>query len=227
MSPQKYAVKDVMLFKEMSDTEIEKALTCLRAREASYKKNEILLHAGDRTSDLGLILEGSVFIENNDFMGNRSIVTSLGRHQFFGEVFASLPQTPALVDVRAGSDCRILYLHIRSLMEESACPDLIVDKLLKNLLFISMNMNLRLTVRSFHTSPRTIRERVLAYLSTVSIESGEAYFDIPYDRQALADYLNVDRSALSKELSAMKKDGIIDYQKNHFRILVKTDPMSF
>ncbi|MEE3421004.1 MAG: Crp/Fnr family transcriptional regulator [Lachnospiraceae bacterium] len=227
MRPQKYDLNDVMLFKGMAESEIENALTCLRAREASYKKNEILLHAGDRTSDLGLILEGSVFIENNDFMGNRSIVTSLGRHQFFGEVFASLPETPALVDVRAGNDCRILYLHIRSLMEDSACPDPIVDKLLKNLLFISMNMNLRLTVRSFHTSPRTIRERVLAYLNTVSIESGETYFDIPYDRQALADYLNVDRSALSKELSAMKKDGIIDYQKNHFRILVKTDSIHF
>lgn len=96
---------------------------------------------------------------------------------------------------------------------------LVKEKLLGNLLLISMRMNLRLTVRSFHTSERTIRQRVLSYLNTVSIETGETYFDVPYDRQAMADYLNVDRSALSKELSEMRNGGIIDFQKNHFRII--------
>ena len=104
-------------------------------------------------------------------------------------------------------------------MEKEAGVSPIRTALLKNLLLISMRMNLRLTVRNFHTSEKTIRQRVLSYLNAVSIEAGETYFDIPYDRQAMADYLNVDRSALSKELGAMRQEGIIDFQKNHFRIL--------
>ena len=130
-----------------------------------------------------------------------------------------MPDTKVLVDVRAEEDSHILFLKVNCLLDENPHPKAIVNKLTKNLLRISMNMNLRLTTRNFHTSPKTIRERILAILNTYAIETGEKYFDIPYDRQALADYLNVDRSALSKELSAMKKDGLIDYQKNHFRIL--------
>lgn len=216
---EKYHLQDVLLFKGMTDDEIREAVQFLNAREENYSKNELLLHAGDRVSDLGLILEGTVFIERDGFLGNRTIVTSLDRHQFFGEVFASLPDTPALVNVRAGTDCRILYLRIRNLMKIEDSGSLVKEKLLGNLLLISMRMNLRLTVRSFHTSERTIRQRVLSYLNTVSIETGETYFDVPYDRQAMADYLNVDRSALSKELSEMRNEGIIDFQKNHFRII--------
>ena len=216
---EKNRLQDVLLFKDMKDDEISEAITLLNVREGDFSKGEILLHAGDRVPDLGLILEGTVFIEKDDFLGNRTIVTSLGRHQFFGEVLASLPDTPALVNVRAGKDCKILYLRIRNLVEKEAGVSPIRTALLKNLLLISMRMNLRLTVRNFHTSEKTIRQRVLSYLNAVSIEAGETYFDIPYDRQAMADYLNVDRSALSKELGAMRQEGIIDFQKNHFRIL--------
>ena len=99
---EKYHLQDVLLFKGMTDDEIREAVQFLNAREENYSKNELLLHAGDRVSDLGLILEGTVFIERDGFLGNRTIVTSLDRHQFFGEVFASLPDTPALVNVRAG-----------------------------------------------------------------------------------------------------------------------------
>lgn len=212
-------LNDILLFKGMTEKEISSALEFLQAHEEKYKKNEIILRAGDHTKELGLILEGAVFIESNDLWGNRSILSSLGSHQFFGEVFAMMPDTKVLVDVRAEEDSHILFLKVNCLLDENPHPKAIVNKLTKNLLRISMNMNLRLTTRNFHTSPKTIRERILAILNTYAIETGEKYFDIPYDRQALADYLNVDRSALSKELSAMKKDGLIDYQKNHFRIL--------
>lgn len=212
-------LNDVLLFKGLDEKEIENALEFLKAHEEKYKKNEIILRAGEKTKELGLILDGGVFIESNDLWGNRSILSSLGRHQFFGEVFAMMPSTKVLVDVRAEEDSDILFLKINCLLDENPHPKVIVNKLTKNLLRISMNMNLRLTTRNFHTAPKTIRERILAFLNTYAIETGEKYFDIPYDRQALADYLNVDRSALSKELSALKKDGIIDFQKNHFRIL--------
>ncbi len=212
-------LNDVLLFKGMNEKEINAALEFLKAHKEHFKKNEMILHAGDHTNELGLILSGSVFLEQNDLWGNRSILTSLETHQFFAEVFAMVPNTKILVDVTAAEDTDILFLKINCLLEENSHPKAIVNKLTQNLLRISMNMNLRLTTRNFHTSPKTIRDRILSFLNTYAIETGEKYFDIPYDRQALADYLNVDRSALSKELSSMKKEGLIDYQKNHFRIL--------
>lgn len=212
-------LNDVLLFKGMNEKEINAALEFLKAHKEHFKKNEMILHAGDHTNELGLILSGSVFLERNDFWGNRSILTSLETHQFFAEVFAMVPNTKILVDVTAAEDTDILFLKINCLLEENSHPKAIVNKLTQNLLRISMNMNLRLTTRNFHTSPKTIRDRILSFLNTYAVETGEKYFDIPYDRQALADYLNVDRSALSKELSSMKKEGLIDYQKNHFRIL--------
>lgn len=212
-------LNDVLLFRGLSKKEIASALEFLKAHEEHFKKNEMILHAGNRTQELGLILNGSVFLERNDLWGNRSILTSLEAHQFFAEVFAMVPNTKILVDVTAAEDTDILFLKINCLLEENSYPKAIVNKLTQNLLRISMNMNLRLTTRNFHTSPKTIRDRILSFLNTYAIETGEKYFDIPYDRQALADYLNVDRSALSKELSAMRKEGLIDYQKNHFRIL--------
>ena len=90
---------------------------------------------------------------------------------------------------------------------------------MSNLLTISAHKNLHLSGRSFHTSPKSIRGRVMSYLNSVSIQTGKREFDIPFDRQQLADYLNVERTALSKELGKMQKDGYFTVRKNHFLIL--------
>ena len=208
-----------MLFRGMTELEITKALQVLEAHEKSFQKGETLLIAGTITERMGLVLEGSVTIESNDAWGNRTIISHVGQGQVFAETYALLENEPMLVDVTASEDCRVLFLRsggrIQSL-KNSLEPWAL--KYITNLLTISMHKNLILSGRSFHTAPKTIRGRVMAYLNSVSLQKHSREFDIPFDRQQLADYLNLERSALSKELGKMQKDKLIFCKKNHFLI---------
>ncbi len=219
MSTDNYMLKENIIFNGMSPDEIDQALSELCAIEKAYKKNSLILRAGDITDSLGLVLFGSVTIESNDMWGNRTILSNVGEGGFFAETYALLENEPLLVDVRSNENCRILFFKVGSLKKLKSNMNLWSFKLISNLLMISANKNLLLSGRSFHTSPKTIRGRVMVYLSSVSLKKGSNEFDIPFDRQQLADYLNLERSALSKELGKMKKDGLIEVRKNHFKLL--------
>lgn len=206
------------LFRGMTEEELGAALRSLRAEEKQYGKGETILRAGDRTERLGMVLSGSVTVESNDVWGNRTILSHVGQMQFFAETYALLPDEPMLVDVTANEDCRVLFLRLGSMEELSKRSEPWAFRLTANLLAILTRKNLHLSQRSFHTAPKTVCERVMAYLNTVSLQSGSHEFDIPFDRQQLADYLNVERTALSKELGRMRQDGLIQTRKNHFVI---------
>lgn len=207
-----------MIFKGMNENEIKEALSALRAAEKGYKKGSVIMHAGSVTDRMGLVLEGSVTIESNDIWGNRTILSHVGRGQFFAETYALLKNEAMMVDAVANENCRILFLRTGSLYEQDHADEIWRNKLTSNILAISLQKNLLLSARSFHTSPKTIRGRIMAYLNTVSLKKNSKDFDIPFDRQQLADYLNVERTALSKELGKMRDDGIISFRKNHFAI---------
>lgn len=209
-------LQNTILFKNLSADETHDALNNLSAKQAKFKKNEIILHAGEPTSFMGLVLSGSVTIENSDLMGNRSILSHVGKGGFFAETYALLNEEPMMVDVIASEDCEILFLQIASLRRAEFSASSWAIKMTSNLLLISAHKNLNLSHRSFHTAPKTIRGRVWAYLNSVSMKKQATEFDIPFDRQQLADYLNIERSALSKELGKMQKDGLITVKKNHF-----------
>ena len=206
------------IFKGMSEAETSSALSSLHAQEKRYKKGQALLHAGDVTEKLGLVLEGSVTIESNDAWGNRTILSHVGKCQLFAETYALLGNEPLLVDVIANEDCRILFLHIGSPQQLAGNSASWARIFTANLLTISALKNLHLSGRSFHTAPKTVRGRVMAYLNSVSLQTQSSEFNIPFDRQQLADYLNVERTALSKELGRMQEDGLIQTKKNHFMI---------
>ena len=208
-----------MLFRGMTETEISNALQVLEAREKNFQKSETLLIAGTITERMGLVLEGSVTIESNDVWGNRTIISHVGKGQVFAETYALLENEPMLVDVTASEDCRILFLRSGRIQSLKSSLEPWTLKYVTNLLTISMHKNLILSGRSFHTAPKTIRGRVMAYLNSVSLQKHSREFDIPFDRQQLADYLNLERSALSKELGKMQRDGLISCRKNHFIIL--------
>ena len=207
-----------LLFRGLTPEEISAALDFLHAEEKRYTKGTGILHAGTLTDRMGLVLEGSVTIENNDMWGNRSILSHVGKGQFFAETYAYLSDEPMLVDVVANENCRILFLRIGSLRRSSPSVNSWGMTFVSNLLSVSAHKNLALSERSFHTAPKTIRGRVLSYLNTVSLQKDTHEFDIPFDRQQLADYLNLERSALSKELGKMQRDGLITVRKNHFII---------
>ena len=212
-------LQKTMLFRGMTEEEITEAVQVLEAHEKRYEKGETLLIAGTVTERMGLVLEGSVTIESNDAWGDRIIISHAGRGQVFAETYALLDHEPMLVDVTASEDCRILFLRSGRIQDLKNRPKPWALKYITNLLAISMQKNLLLSGRSFHTAPKTIRGRVMAYLNSVSLQKHSREFDIPFDRQQLADYLNLERSALSKELGKMQKDGLISCRKNHFVIL--------
>ncbi len=207
-----------MLFRGMTELEITKALQVLEAHEKGFQKGETLLIAGTITERMGLVLEGSVTIESNDAWGNRTIISHVGQGQVFAETYALLENEPMLVDVTASEDCRVFFLRSGRIQSLKNSLEPWALKYITNLLTISMHKNLILSGRSFHTAPKTIRGRVMAYLNSVSLQKHSREFDIPFDRQQLADYLNLERSALSKELGKMQKDKLIFCKKNHFLI---------
>ena len=214
-------LKKTALFKNMTDTEIRSALKALQADEKSYARNETILHAGSRTDRMGLVLSGNVRIESTDIWGNRTLLNKTGPGHYFAESYALLPEEPMLVDAVADEDCRILFLKVDTLGSADEPVETWKAKAAANLLGISVRKNLSLSGRSFHTSPKTIRGRVMAYLNSVSLKARSNEFDIAFDRLQLADYLNLERSALSKELGKMRRDKILSFRKNHF-ILHKT-----
>lgn len=205
-----------MLFHGLAEPEISSALDALHAEEKAYQKGSVVLRAGETTDRMGMVLSGRVTVESTDVWGNRTILSLLDAGQFFGEVYALLPGEVLLVDVRVVEDCRILFLTLSGL-EGHGGPW--AGKLLRNLLTISARKNLALSGRSFHTAPKTVRGRVMAYLNTVSLQRHSHAFAIPFDRQQMADYLNIDRTALSKELGKMRDEGLIAFRKNRFQIL--------
>lgn len=219
MRTNSFDLRKCVIFNGMTEKEIALSLKDLSAKEKNYKKNSTIFHAGDTTDCLGLVMQGSVTIESNDIWGNRTILSNVGEEQFFAETYALLEDTPLLVDVRATEDCRILFFRIGSLKNIKSDISPWRFKLMANLLMISSHKNLHLSGRSFHTSPKTIRGRVMSYLNSISLQKGTKDFDIPFDRQEFSDYLNLERTALSKELGKMQRDGLIKVKKNHFTLL--------
>ena len=209
-------LKDNVLFMGLTDDEMTDCLKELKAAEKAYKKDSLILHAGDLTKRMGLVLSGSVTIESNDIWGNCTILSHIGKGQFFAETYALLNEV-MLVDVKANEDCRILFLNVGGLFGNTASSW--KSKVTSNLLMISLHKNLALSGRSIHTSPKSARGRILSYLNTVALQKRTNEFDIPFDRQQLANYLNLERTNMSKELTRMKNDGIIECRKNHFRLL--------
>ena len=204
------------LFSNIKESEIQDVLNFLNASEHQYSKGETVFHSGTVINQIGIVLEGRIQIENTDFWGNKTILDSLGEGKVFAETYA-LTNVPLMVNVTATQNSKVLLLQTDNLGTGSGDISKIITK---NILAISMKKNLHLSQRIFHTSSKTIRGRLLSYLSSqVRRGTPNAEFDIPYDRQQLADYLEVDRSALSAELSKMKAVGLIDYWKNHVKLL--------
>ncbi|MEG0322787.1 MAG: Crp/Fnr family transcriptional regulator [Raoultibacter sp.] len=206
------------LFAGMTDTEVEAMLECLNAQTRSYPKGDFIFRAGESTTTMGVILEGKIRLEKEDYWGNRSILASLGLGQSFAEVYACEPGLPFDVNVIAALDTTVLLLDVGKITTTctSACE--FHTRLIRNLLAIVARRTHTLTRKIEHTSKRTTREKLLSYLSDQAETAKSATFSIPFNRQELADYLSVDRSAMSAELSHMQTEGLITYQKNHFEI---------
>ncbi|MCI7767057.1 MAG: Crp/Fnr family transcriptional regulator [Oscillospiraceae bacterium] len=207
------------LFKGVSEDELSSMLACLGAKRKKYCKGERIYSSGDVISAIGLVLCGRIHIESADHWGSVSLIAECAPSDIFGEVCGVMGEMPIDFDVSAAADCDILFLSAGKILCScsSACP--FHMRVTENLAAALGEKTLALAAKVLHLSKRTIREKLLSYLSEQSKKSGSSEFDIPFNRQQLADYLCSERSALSAELGRLKNDGIIDFKKNHFVLL--------
>lgn len=208
-------LKNHPLFQDLSESDLDQLYHAACMRSQFFEKNQTVFHAGDRICEVGIVQTGNVHIEMIDLWGNKSILSSIAPGQIFAETYA-ICRKPLLVDVTAAAPCEILFLNLEFLARSFSEPGSCRDAIMQNLFAICVRKNLILSNRIFCTTPKTVRGRLLVYLSSESAKASSTSFTIPFDRQGMADYLNLDRSALSKELGRMKKDGILDFKKNHF-----------
>lgn len=217
-------LENTELFRGASRAELEEMLRCLDTEIRRYRKGETILRMGDRTRRLGLVLSGGVTLENDDAWGKRTVLGHVGEGEVFAETYACLPDQPLMVNAVAAAETRVLFLDVGRLF--SGQPGCVHQRVLvRNLLNITARKNLALSRRNFYTSSRTIRERLLSYLSDQAVLQGSDRFSIPFDRQGLADYLGVDRSALSNELSKLRREKLVYTEKNQFHLLKQEESL--
>lgn len=205
----------IPLLHGITPKELDEMQTLHGMHRHSYQKGEMILHSGYIAQEMGIVLSGSVHIENVNVWGTRSILQAVPAGQMFAETYV-MCREPLMVDVVCAEDAQILMIDITTLLREENRQKTWHPKLYHNLLMGAFQKNLALSNRIFCTTPKSVRGRVLSFLSYQSVRAGGAEFTIPFDRQEMADYLNLDRSALSKELGKMRRDGLIDFRKNHF-----------
>lgn len=204
------------LFKDFTEDEIKSFLEEINAYKRTYKKDECIYLIGDKVDSVGIILSGKVTIENYDDSGNKVIFALFEKGEHLGDSYA-LTGFPIMVDVTAAEESELLFINTNSLVNEKNLSYTSM-KIFCNLIKILAKKNMTLSRKIRNTSHKTIRTKIMSYLKEESIIKNKTEFDIPYDRQSLANYLNCDRSQLSKELSKMRKEKIIEYSKNHFKI---------
>lgn len=211
-----FFLANTSLFRGIQPKEIEQMFLCFDIRKKHYKKNEIIFYAGSTVHEIGLVLSGSVNIVVNFYWGNSHIFGHIEKGAIFAENYAAIPGKELICDVLATEPTEILFLNLNKLLTVCQKTCHFHQKLVHNLVFISAQKSLNLSSRMMHIAPKSIRERLLSYLSEQTMINGRTHFTIPFDRQQLADYLGVNRSAMSNELSKMQKDGLIIFKKNDF-----------
>ena len=206
------------LFRGIREEELQALLPCLSAHEKRFDKDEVIYRAGDTVSEIGLVESGSVNILVNFYWGGSHIFGHVAAGQLFAETYAAIPGKELLVDVVAAEKWEVRCLNLDKLLTTCQSGCAFHNRIIHNLIRISAGKNLALSERMMHTAPKSIRERLLSYLSEQAVEHGSAHFTIPFSRQQLADYLGVDRSALSNELSKMQRDGLLSFRKSEFTL---------
>lgn len=206
------------LFDSIDDDQLMAMLGCLGGRVKQYEKNEVIIPEGMPAKYIGIVLSGRAQIERTDYYGNRSIVTNIQPSQIFGESFCCAEVEAMPVDVVAVEESRILLVDCRRITQSCSNACQFHSQMIFNLMKVVATKNLIFHQKIEVTSKRTTREKLMAYLLLQAKLKGSSSFTIPYDRQELADYLEVDRSGLSAEIGKMCREGVIQCKKNWFAL---------
>ncbi|MDQ0204999.1 Crp/Fnr family transcriptional regulator [Pectinatus haikarae] len=205
------------LFIGLTAVETEHVLSCSQAKIKNYQKGEYIYHSGNKIDTICIVLLGGVHIVYNDAWGNENILNRVTRGQMFAENNACSDEI-LFTNAVAAETSTILFLYTEKLLYPCHAICAYHSKVIRNMFLSLGTENIKLKRKISHTTSRSLRQRIISFLSFQATEQKSFCFKINFNRQQLADYLCVDRSAMSNELSKMKKDGLINYEKNVFWI---------
>ncbi|MBQ7568307.1 Crp/Fnr family transcriptional regulator [bacterium] len=211
-------LKKTKLFAGVGEDEIAAMLSCLGARLRKYKKGEYVLQQGGYLADMLVLAEGSLHIQRDDYWGNRSILGHIGIGEIFGEAYVAPGSGVLLNDVVALEDSSVFFFDVKRVITTCSSACRFHTAVVQNLFFAISEKNRGLVQKLDFMSRRTTREKLIAYLSAEAKKQNSPYITIPFNRQQLADYLSVDRSAMSNELCKMRDDGLLEFEKNRFKL---------
>ena len=207
------------LFDGIPMADLQAMMGCIGGRVLEVAKGQYIFHEGDPATQVGMVLSGSVQLVREDYYGNRSIVAHIGPAQLFGETYACAHVSALPISVVADTESRVLLMDCRRITTSCSSACSFHNRIIFNLLGLVATKNLVFDQKIQITSQRTTREKLMAYLLNQAKLLASNSFTIPYDRQGLADYLEVDRSGLSAEISKLRKEGILESEKNRFTLL--------
>ena len=216
-----FILRNSPFFQGMSEEELLSVLQCVNAVVQHKKKEEYIFRVGDSTESMGLVLRGSVLVLQEDLWGHRNIIHRIGPGEYFAEPFAATAGSVLNVSVVADEDSEIMLLNMERFLK--TCPHACAhhSRMVRNLVSVMARRVLDLNEKLTHIAKRSTREKLLSYLSAESMRQGKLSFTIPYDRQQLADYLSVERAAMSVELSKLQKEGLLKTNRNHFELFAR------
>ena len=211
-------LKRTQMFAGVSDDEISSMLSCLNARLYTYKKGGYVLKEGEHLSDIVVLVEGGLHIQKDDYWGNRSILGRIAVGEIFGEAYVA-PESGALLnDVVAIEDSTVIFFDIKHILTTCSSACRFHATVVQNMFFAISEKNRKLVQKLGHMSKRSTREKLISYLSEEAKRQNSSSFVIPFNRQQLADFLSVDRSAMSAELCKMRDEGLLSFHKNQFTL---------
>ena len=212
-------LKKCPLFEDIDEKDLPVMLKCLGAKTDSFDKKYTVFSEGTAAGYIGIVLSGRVQTVQVDFYGNRSILGVTEAGEIFGEAFACVGNHPLPVSVIAAEPSEIMLIDSSHIIHTCQKSCGFHQRLIFNLMRALAEKNIALHQKLAVTSKRTTREKLMEYLMLCAKRSGSPAFEVPFDRQELADYLEVERSGLSVEIGKLKKEGIIDCYKNRFTLL--------
>lgn len=213
-------LKKSQLFLGVSENEIEAMLDCLSAELRTYQKGSYVLRQGEYLKHITVLVAGSLLIQKDDFWGNRSIINKISAGEMFGEAYVAPGSEALLNDVIATEDSAIIFFDVHKILTTCSSACRFHSMVIQNLFYAISVKNRSLVQKLGHMSKRTTREKLLSYLSEQAKKQGVSSFEIPFNRQQLADFLSVDRSAMSNELCKLRDEGLLSFERNHFQLYV-------
>lgn len=212
-------MKRTRLFSGVSENEIATMLSCLDAQLREYKKGEYVFRQGEHLNHITILVEGNLHIQIDDYWGNRSIINRVTVGEMFGEAYIAPESSALLNDVVAIEDSAVIFFDVKRIITVCSSACRFHSMVVQNLFFAISDKNRKLVQKLGHISKRSTREKLISYLSEEAKRQNSAFFIIPFNRQQLADFLSVDRSAMSNELCKMRDEGLLEFDKSAFKLL--------